>query len=473
MQRKRVEISDLFDVRAVRVLVHSLPECYAALGVVHSTWQHIPNEFDDYIANPKENGYQSLHTAVIGPEGKAVEVQIRTRQMNDDAELGVAAHWLYKEGGAHDDRLQRSINSLRTLLEGEGESDVDLVASFKGEMFSDRVFVLTPKGKILDLPSGATPLDFAYQVHTEIGHRCRGAKVNGMIVPLNHQLSNGETVEILTTREPKPSRDWLNRNLGYLVSTRSRAKVRHWFNIRDHEQHIEDGKVILERELKRLNASSLPLEKLVAQLRYERGSDLFAAIGRNDVNSAQIASAVYALERPPEQIPGFRTGKARKGGGTAEQVSVRGVGKLLTTIATCCQPVPYDGIVGYITRGKGVTVHRRDCPNILKMDDERRERLIDVAWGEEHGSYPVDLRLLAYDRHGLIRDVSAIMANEDLNVTRLNTETDPRDQMVDMRLTIEIESVEQLSRVMDKLRQLSNVMGVERRGSRASETLGS
>ncbi len=466
MQRKRLQLSDLFDVRAVRVLVDSVPQCYAALGVVHAEWQHIPQEFDDYIASPKPNGYQSLHTAVVGPEGKPVEVQIRTRQMNQDAELGIAAHWRYKEGGSHDDRLQHSINSLRNLLDGDGGGGgAELMENFRGELFADRVFALTPKGRILDLPLGATPLDFAYQVHTEIGHRCRGAKVNGVITPLNQSLRNGDQVEVLTAREPKPSRDWLNRDLGYLVSSRSRAKVRHWFNIRDHEQHVEDGKQILERELKRLHAESIPLEKLVRQLGHERGSELFAAIGRNDVNSAQIAAAIYRLEQPADEVdiaPRRKRTRTHSAGG--EQVSVRGVGSLLTSIASCCQPVPYDPVIGFITRGKGVSVHRRDCPNILSLDDERRERLIEVAWGEEHGAYPVDLRLLAYDRHGLIRDVSQVMVNEDLNVVRLHTETEASEQLVEMRLTVEIASVEQLARTMEKLRQISNVVEVERRG---------
>ncbi len=467
MQRKQIEFAEVFDVRAVRVLVSEVSECYAVLGLVHGNWQHIPREFDDYIANPKENGYQSLHTAVIGPGGKAIEVQIRTRQMDDDAELGVAAHWRYKEGGALDESLQRSINALRQLLEVESD-DTDLFDSVSSDFFSDRVFVLTPKGKIVDLPQGSTPLDFAYQIHTQVGHRCRGAKINGSITTLTQVLQNGDQVNILTTRESRPSRDWLNRSLGYLATSRARAKVRSWFNIQDHEQHIEDGRNILERTLKRLNAHAVSLEKLTHKLNFEKQSELFAAIGRNLISTAQVDAAVYALETPhPEQalLPVRRTKRSSVGSsGSTEGISVRGVGSLLTQISRCCKPVPYDPIVGYITRGKGVSVHRRDCANILNLSEGDQLRMIEVEWGDERTqAYPVDLQVIAYDRPALLRDISQIMADQNLNVTAVNTQSDADEQTACMNLTVELSDVEQLSRTMDKLRQLSNVLQVERR----------
>ena len=463
MQRKRIQFSEVFDIRAVRVLVDQVSDCYAALGLVHGNWQHIPREFDDYIANPKDNGYQSLHTAVVGTNGKAVEVQIRTRQMDYSAELGIAAHWRYKESGALDASLQRSVNTLRQLLEVETDS-TDLLESVSMDLFPDRVFVLSPKGKVVDLPQGATPLDFAYNIHTQIGHRCRGAKVNGTIATLTQVLQNGDQVEILTTREPRPSRDWLNKELGYLATSRAGAKVRAWFNVQDHDQHIEDGRTILDRELKRLNARGVSLEKLACQLGYEKQLGLFAAIGRNLVTSVQVATAVYALEEPADkEVPLMRSGKRSKDGDQGDAISVRGVGSLLTQIARCCKPIPYDSIVGYITRGKGVSVHRCDCANILNLADGDCERLIEVEWGGEHKqAYSVNLRLVAYDRQGLLRDVSQVMADQDLNVTTVNTRTDIDEQIACMDLTVELFDVEQLARTMDKLRQLPNVLEVER-----------
>ncbi len=463
MQRKQIEFTEVFDVSAVRVLVDRVRDCYAALGLVHGNWQHIPHEFDDYIANPKENGYQSLHTAVVGPNGKPIEVQIRTRKMDDDAELGVAAHWHYKEGGALDDSLQRSINTLRQLLESESDN-TSLFESVSSDFFTDRVFALTPKGKIVDLPQGSTPLDFAYQIHTDVGHRCRGAKVNGSIAPLTQVLQNGDQVVILTTREPRPSRDWLNRGLGYLATSRARGKVRAWFNIQDHEQHTEDGRAILEREFKRLNARDISLEKLTRQMGFAKQAELFSAIGRNVVSPAQIDAAVHALEVPPEKSLQPQAPKRAASGTNGDEISVRGVGSLLTQISRCCKPVPYDPIVGYITRGKGVSVHRCDCANILKLKECDRERLIEVEWGDERNStYPVDLQILAYDRQGLLRDISQVMADQNLNVIAVNTQSSTDDQTAHMALTVELFDVEQLSRTMDKLRQLPNVLQVERR----------
>ncbi len=464
-QRKRVEVSDLFDVRAVRVLVGTLQECYSVLGVVHSNWKHLPGEFDDYIANKKENGYQSLHTAVIGPNGKAVEIQIRTRHMDDEAELGIAAHWRYKEGSGQDTRLQKSINSLRTLLDSKEVNDEALLDAFNTDVFADRVYVFTPKGEVIDLPAKSTSLDFAYHVHTEIGHRCRGAKVNGRIVQLGHKLANGDQVEVLTGKLANPSRDWMNKSLGFLQTSRARGKVRAWFNVRDQETHFEDGKSIVEREIKRLNARGLDYDALARRLSFEKPENLYRAIGRGDISHSKVASAINALQAPELQLEAApRTRKPRRSKDDA--IEVAGVGSLLTQMAACCSPVPYDPIIGFITRGKGVTVHRRDCNNILNLRSHEQLRLVQVDWGGESiGEYQAGLELVAYDRQGLLRDITSSITNEGVTVSALNTRTDNSDLTAHMSLTVNINSIEQLVALMDKLRQLRNVISVERQHS--------
>lgn len=463
MRDKHVGFTELFDVRAVRVLVDDLQQCYSVLGVVHSIWQPISREFDDYIANPKANGYRSLHTAVIGPQGKAVEVQIRTREMNDDAENGVAAHWAYKEGSEVDNNLQKGINALRQLLE-DGDDDEQFIEGFSQQLDSHRVYVYTPQGEVIDLTSGSTPLDFAYHIHSEIGHRCRGAKVNSRIVPLTYSLANGDQVEVLTTREPGPSRDWLNQSLGYLKSSRARSKVRAWFNQQDHEQHLLDGRAILDRELKRFKASNVPLDTIVKRLKFDKQSDLFAAIGRNEVTVAQIVGAIDHLTVPlPRTLePNTRYVKTDKGGGKGA-INVRGVGNLLTQIAVCCQAVPPDSIVGFITRGKGVTIHRADCSNILNLRESEQERLIDVDWGDDAGErYQVEIYVRAIDRHGLLRDVSTTLSTMDIDVVSVNTLSNKQMQTADMRIGLHIANTDELANAMDKLRQLRNVQEVER-----------
>jgi len=461
-QRKRVEVSDLFDVRAVRVLVDTLQECYAVLGVVHSGWQHLPGEFDDYIANTKENGYQSLHTAIVGPQGKAVEIQIRTRTMDEEAELGIAAHWRYKEGGSEDTRLQKSINSLRSLLDSKEVNDEYLLEAFGSDVFADRVYVFTPKGEVIDLPANSTPLDFAYHVHTEIGHRCRGAKVNGRIVQLGHKIKNGDQVEVLTGKLANPSRDWMNKSLGFLQTSRARGKVRAWFNVRDHETHLEDGKSIVERELKRLNAKDLKPGTLADKLSFDKTESLYIAIGRGDVSQSKLATAISALLIPEVSLQSTpRKRKPRKASG--DSIAVGGVGSLLTQMAACCNPVPYDPIVGFITRGKGVTVHRRDCNNILNLRSHEQLRLIEVDWGDESiGEYQAGIEVVAYDRQGLLRDISAAITNEGVSLSALNTRTDNSDLTAHMTITVNINSIEQLVTLMEKIRQLRNIISVER-----------
>jgi len=419
MRQKRIEFSDLFDVRAVRVLVDDEDEnhCYRVLGLVHNQWQPVAGEFDDYIATPKENGYQSLHTAVVGTSGKPVEIQIRTTTMDRDAELGIASHWVYKEKGGSvsqsDQRLQQSIASLRQLLQ---HADETLVEGFSQQFDPDRVYIFTPKGDVVDLVAGATPLDFAYHVHSEIGHRCRGAKINGRIVPLTSKLQNGDRVEVLTTREAGPSRDWLNKSLGYLHTSRARSKVRVWFNAQDHEQHVADGKAILDREMRRLHVGELSRESVAQGLKFDKVVDLHVALGRADVTAAQVAAVLSTLGTPQlKSSRPRRPPRSEKVGSSS--INVRGVGSLLTTIANCCQPVPYDGIVGFITRGKGVTIHRGDCSNILNLRDEEQERLVEVEWGDEaDGAYLVEVHIVAFDRQGLLRDVSTVMADQNIDV---------------------------------------------------------
>ncbi|MCG8383255.1 MAG: bifunctional (p)ppGpp synthetase/guanosine-3',5'-bis(diphosphate) 3'-pyrophosphohydrolase [Gammaproteobacteria bacterium] len=467
MYKKQIQFEDLFDVRAVRVVVNRATDCYKVLGVVHSNWKHIPSEFDDYIANPKNNGYQSLHTAVIGMGGKAVEVQIRTRAMNEHAEYGVAAHWRYKEGQTEDSQFQKTINALRQMLETTSVEDKSSADVLSTELFSDRVFARTPKGKIFELPQGSTVLDFAYYVHTDIGHRCRGAKVDGRIVPLTFELKSGSEVEILTTREPRPSRDWLNSNLGYLQTSRARSKVRNWFKIQDHTQHIHDGKVICDRELKRLNATHIGIESVSKKLKLDNTNELYASLGRNDVSNAQLVSAVVSLlnERragggKPAQSK--RREKLAEAAGDSE-VIVRGVGNLLTQRASCCKPEVNDPIIGYITRGKGVSVHRRDCTNILNLDPSEAVRLIEVSWGAEKApTLSVVILIQAYDRYGLMRDISAVMANHDVYITSIHTESNRDEQTADMSFKVDVQDINQLILVMDKLRQLPNVIEVSR-----------
>jgi GTP pyrophosphokinase len=465
MKRKNVDFQQIFDVRAIRVLVQRDADCYAALGVVHSLWRHVPREFDDYVASPKENLYRSLHTAVVGPGGKTLEVQIRTREMHEHAELGVAAHWRYKEGARRDAGFEQKITWLRQLLEWKDEesSASDFVDRFKSESGAERVYVLTPQGRVIDLPYGATPLDFAYYIHTDVGHRCRGAKVNGHIVPLTYELHSGEQVEVLTTRQGMPSRDWLSPHLGYLKTSRARAKVRHWFKQQDYEKNVSAGRSILERDLHRLGISGVSREALAERLHFKEVNDMLAALGRGDTNTAQLAGAANELTGPASREPRLpRRGRVpqESGGGG---IRIQGVGNLLTHMARCCKPVPSDAIVGYITRGRGVTIHRRDCSNILRFGTEDRERLIEVDWGARRGdTYPVEIQILAYDRAGLLRDVTAVLANEKINVAQVNTYTNKSDHSAHMKLTVEISDIDELSRVLSRIGQLANVLEVHR-----------
>ncbi|SCZ67739.1 GTP diphosphokinase [Thiohalomonas denitrificans] len=465
MQRKGLGFHQLYDVRAVRILVDSVAECYHVLGIVHSLWPHIPREFDDYIATPKENMYQSIHTAVVGPEGKTLEVQIRTWDMERHAELGVAAHWRYKEGRKQDQNFEQKIAWLRQLLEWKEEegSAGDFIDRFKSEVFQDRVYVLTPDGEVIDMPQGATPLDFAYHIHSEVGNRCRGAKVDGRIVPLTYELHSGEQVEILTTRHGGPSRDWLNPHLGYLKTSRARSRIRAWFKQQDHEKNIADGKTALDRELHRLAVSDLDRLKLARHFGLQQVDELLIAVGRGDINTAQIGHAVHHLTRREDETDTLAPVQRRKGAKGGD-IHIRGVGNLLTNMARCCTPAAGDPIVGFITLGRGVTIHRRECSNILNLPEEKRRRIIEVDWSaSEKNTYQVDLEIEAVDRQGLLRDISTVLANEKINVLTTDTRSDKHRNTAKMLVTVEITDTNQLSRILSRIGQLPNILEARRR----------
>ncbi|HZA29071.1 MAG TPA: bifunctional (p)ppGpp synthetase/guanosine-3',5'-bis(diphosphate) 3'-pyrophosphohydrolase [Gammaproteobacteria bacterium] len=466
MKNKHMDFHQIFDVLAVRILVHQVADCYAALGLAHSLWQQIPEEFDDYIAKPKANQYQSLHTAVIGPEGQTLEVQIRTLAMHRHAELGVAAHWRYKEK-AREAGLEQRIVWLRGFLEQrdeEREEVTDLIERFKAEAFLNYIYVLTPQGQVIDLPVGSTPLDFAYAVHTEIGHHCRGAKVDGLMVPLTQRLQNGQQVEILTTRGGTPSRDWLNPTMGYLQSLSARAKVRRWFKQQDHEQHIAQGRAILERERRRLGVTGSNLGRLAKQFGYKQPDDLFAALGHAQISLNQLDHALRE-PRPPQPINLPASGLPLKSPAlTHGEVHVLGVSNLLIRMAGCCKPMPNEPITGYVTQGQGIAIHRQDCYNLRQLARERPERLIDVAWGTATAqTYPVDILVEAHDRRGLLRDVSEAVTGEQVNILAVNTLSDRATQTARMCLTLEIGNAEQLERVLKHLLRVSGMVQARRK----------
>ena len=463
MQRKDRALDSLFDIRALRVLVNDVKDCYAALGVVHNLWSYLPGEFDDYIANPKDNDYRSLHTAVIGPEGKTVEVQIRSHEMHRQAELGVAAHWRYKEGGGMPAAFDQKIRFLRQLLEPSDDGS-DLLDQIRDDVFEDRVYAVSPKGDVVELPAGATPLDFAYHVHTQVGHRCRGAKINGRIVPLTYKVQNGDQIEVITGSQPQPSRDWLSPRLGYLAGARSRAKVRSWFRQQDKDQHLRQGREILERELARLNVKDVATDTIADQLKHRNADALCVALGAGDLTPASIATALQHLRgiEQPRLLRPRRSSKRKLA--KPDGIAVSGVGDLMCNFARCCRPVPPEAIVGYITQGRGVSIHRQDCGNFLGLNQRHPERIMEVNWGSsESATYPVDLTLRAYDRSGLIRDISTILADESANVSDLRSHTDTVTLETIMDISVEIRDLPTLSTTIARLEQLTNVISVRRK----------
>lgn len=471
MTRKKIDFSQVYDIRAVRVLVPEVRDCYAVLGIVHSMYKHIPNEFDDYIATPKDNGYRSLHTAVITDGGKVLEVQIRTFAMHEEAELGVCAHWLYKgtDAANKSNAYEEKIAWLRQVLDWQEEIGdlTGLRDELQGDIAQDRIYVFTPDGHVIDLPQGATPIDFAYRVHTEIGHRCRGAKVGGRIVPLNYTLKTGEQIEILTAAgEGSPSRDWLNPALGYVQSTRCRAKIQNWFKLQDRDKNVEGGRQLIEKEFKRLSLEGLDMAALAKAHNLQNEEDLYAALGAGDLRSGQVLSMAQQLFGETEdidQLDRLLTRPSSRKASSKDDITILGVGNLMTQMAKCCQPLPDDDIIGYITLGRGVTIHRQDCANITQLRAEDPRRLVNVEWGSNKlQMHPVDIRIKAWDRTGLLRDIIVVLANEKANVLSVNTLTNKKENLANILVTLEVLGLEALGQVLNKINQLPNVVDVQR-----------
>ncbi|HUQ74770.1 MAG TPA: bifunctional (p)ppGpp synthetase/guanosine-3',5'-bis(diphosphate) 3'-pyrophosphohydrolase [Burkholderiales bacterium] len=458
MRSKSLDFTELYDVRALRVIVPSVKDCYTALGVVHNLWQPIPKEFDDYISRPKGNLYQSLHTAVMGPLGKTVEVQIRTEEMHRHAEYGVAAHWRYKEKPQKEDQaFDQKIAWLRELLAWRDEV-ADWQRNTKQARFDDTVYVLTPQGKVVDLPAGSTPLDFAYALHSDLGHRCRGARVDGHIVTLDTPLKSGQKIEIVTAKSGGPSRDWLNVERGFVKSPRARQKIRQWFNAKAHAETVAAGRLVVEKELKREGAAHASLDTLAERLGFKKPEELFIAVAREEVNLRQLHTALRGVEAPAAPEPVL---KARKEGAKKKSVLiVGGVDRLMTQLARCCKPVPPDPIRGFVTRGKGVSVHREDCASLKRLAERQPERLIDAEWGKGEGSYAVDMAVTASDRRGLLRDIGDALAREKINVTAVRTQS--RDELAFMRFTFDVANLGQLKRAFAIVRELKGVIRVAR-----------
>jgi GTP pyrophosphokinase len=467
MRKKDVEFSEVYDVRALRVIVDEVKDCYTALGIVHNMWSPISKEFDDYISNPKGNNYRSLHTAVRCPDGRSLEVQIRTWDMHQHSELGVAAHWRYKEGNkaASEDNYDEKIAWLRQLLTWKDEvaDSSDWVKHYKEAALDETIYIMTPAGRVFDLPRGATPVDFAYRVHTDLGHRCRGAKVDGALVPLNTQLETGQRVEIVVAKHGGPSRDWLNNSLGYLFTHRARAKARHWFSSLALEETLADGKAIVTRELQRMGQNSTNLDDLAAKLGFAKSEDMFIAVARAELNTRQLQVAVRGSEMPVDersaQEPQPRKHKASD---AAEKgILIVGVDKLLTQLAGCCKPAPPDPILGFVTRGKGVSIHRADCSNFANMEAMHPERVIETGWGgQTDGMFAVDIVVDAHDRQGLLRDISEVFTREKINVIAVNTQS--KQGTAHMGFTAEISNVQQLKRTLSLIHEVAGVVGARR-----------
>lgn len=464
MQRKSVDFSQIFDVRAVRVLVNTVSQCYEVLGLVHGMWRPIPSEFDDYIARHKANGYSSLHTAVVGEDGKPMEIQIRTHDMHEHAERGVAAHWRYKENRGEDQELERRIEWMRSWLEQGNDAEQNLEDT---EFEAKRIYLLTPQGKVVELPKGATAVDFAYAIHSKVGDHCRGAKADGKMISLSKPLESGQSVEIHTVKQGGPSRDWLNPHAGYVVTSRARNRIRQWFKRQDFEQHVQIGKAALEREITRLGVKRPSLERLLSKYNYQSVDDLLAALGRGEVSAVQLANVnIVPAEQDADKEITQKISKrvASRPHGQGAQVLVEGVGDLMSHMAKCCKPVPYDPILGYITRGRGITVHRQDCSVVKRMTIEQQARLVPVDWADEQPAsvFLVDIHIYASDRKGLLQDISSVFSNAEIDVLGVNTQSDRRQDTANMRFTVEVGNVSQLSQVLEKLAQVPDVLQVQR-----------
>jgi GTP pyrophosphokinase len=458
MQKKDKTFDMVRDVRAVRLIVPDVPSCYAALGVIHTTWRPIPGEFDDYIAAPKDNYYQSLHTAVFYDDKRPLEVQIRTHEMHLNAEYGIAAHWQYKEGTKHSDKnYENLINSLRSKMEwGSDVHDAaEFVESLQSDVFQDRVYIFTPRGDIIDLPAGSTPIDFAYHVHTDIGHCCRGARVNGKLVPLYQELKTGDQVEILTAKRGTPSRDWLNVNLGLVRTQRARSKIRIWFKKQEDEQNLAQGRDGLEKELQRLGLKDVNFEKMARDLNYKTPEEMFIELGNGDLSVNKIIKQ-FSQHVDVDEI--FEVNPSATPITSTSAIEVVGLKGMLSTMARCCNPMPGDPVVGFITRGRGATIHRQDCPNILQTKEQ--ERLLQVGWGHVEHTYPVPIQIKAYDRQGLVSDISNLLSDENINI--VDVKVNVNRSMADLRLSIEVKDLTQLSRILTRIENLPNVMEAHR-----------
>ena len=469
MDQKSLSFDKLFDVRAIRVVVDELQDCYGALGTLHSLWHHVPSEFSDYVANPKPNGYQSIHSIVVGPEGRTIEVQIRTEQMHDDAEMGVAAHWRYKEGvgATKDSSFEGKIEWLRKILawQDDVKDSGNLADDIREQVFDDRIYVYTPTGDVIDMPNGCTPLDFAYYVHSQVGHRCIGAKVNDRIVPFTTKLETGQQVEILTAKEPNPKRDWLNPRLGYVFSSRSRSKIQHFFKQQDREKNVVAGREILEEELSGLGLKLSDAQVAVRKYNFNTIDDLIAAVGCGDVriNSLVNFLQLHYQKTVDEPVATVKT-HALSSNKKKSEVVVEGVGNLLTHMAKCCQPIPGDLIDGFISQGRGISIHRKDCEQLKELLSRHPERNVQVHWGNDSSSgYSLELTVYANDRTGLVRDVAAIIANDKVNMLGMNTQTNDATQTATIGLTVEVADQEILTRLLAKLNNVEGVFEVKRR----------
>jgi GTP diphosphokinase / guanosine-3',5'-bis(diphosphate) 3'-diphosphatase len=455
MTKKDKPFDMVRDVRAVRLIVPDVPSCYAALGVIHTTWRPLRDEFDDYIAAPKDNFYQSLHTAVVYDDKRPLEVQIRTPEMHMNAEYGIAAHWRYKEGMKQSDKsYEQRINTLRSMM--EWRSDVkdaaEFVESMQSDVFQDRVYIFTPRGDAIDLPAGSTPIDFAYHVHTDIGHRCRGARVNGKLVPLYQELKTGDQIEILTTKRGGPSRDWLNPNLGLVKTSRARAKIKIWFKKQEDEQNLSQGRTVIEREIQRLGIRELNYENLARTLGYKTHDDFFIDLGRGDLSISKVIREFSQTTESEEILT--EIGGPLPDPTSTDAIDVVGLKGMLSSMARCCNPMPGDQIVGYITRGRGATIHRQDCPNILNTED--RERLLQVGWGHMERTYPVPIKIKAYDRQGLTSDITTLLTGEGVNI--LNIAVTVNKSLAELRLIVEVKDLTHLSRILTRVENVPNVL---------------
>ncbi len=458
MMEKNKPFEMVRDVRAVRVLVPDIPSCYSTLGLIHTHCRPLPSEFDDYIAAPKDNHYQSLHTAVIHADGKPLEVQIRTQEMHDNAEYGIAAHWRYKENSATNDSYNERIDGIRRMMEWRSDvSDAtEFVESMKTDVFQDRVYVFTPNGDIIDLPAGSTPIDFAYHIHTDVGHRCRGAKVNGKLVSLSYEVKTGEQVQILTAKRGGPSRDWLNSNLGLVKTQRAKSKMRAWFRKQDRAQNISQGRTLLEKELQRVGVrDKTNFEKLAREMGYRSVDDLTLALGHGEIS---VNAIIPQLPKNENEEQGLLPSSPSSESEATDAINVVGLKGLLTNIAKCCNPTPGDQIVGYITRGRGASIHRIDCPNILRTRD--RERLVQVTWGAQVRTYPVPIRITAFDRSGLVGDITHILSGDGINL--INAKVHVNKGVADIDLEIEVSDINQLSRLLTRIENIPNVLEARR-----------